>query len=921
VKGMVDISHNSKIILEQRYLLKDENGKIVETPEDMLHRVAKVMASIDLLYGKSVEETKSLEEQFYTMMDNLEFLPNTPTLMNAGTKVGQLSACFCLLIEDSMESIFGTLHDAAMIFKSGGGVGFDFSKLRPKDDAVSTTGGTSSGPLSFMKVYNAMIGVVKSGGKRRGAAMGGMRCDHPDIGDFIYSKMDEFNNDLENFNLSVAITDKFMEALEKDEKYELINPHTKQSIGKVSARIIWEHLCALSWLNGEPAMIFIDAMNKANPTPQIGSFEITNPCLTGDTLIAVADGRNYVSIKQLAEEGKDIPVYTWSGNDMTIRMGRNPRLTQHNTEIIKLNFTDGSSLKVTKNHRIMLRDGTYKEANQLLIGERIMPFYKIQYSQSNNKSKYWCVHQNKGILHKGEHKLIAEYMLGRPLDNNEVVHHIDFNSLNNSWNNLNVISEQLHNQIHTELMFGNNNPYHRFPSIKETLSKPRYGKENGMYGKHHSKETKEKISVKAKGKRHSPITEFKKGLIPKNKGIKTAWITTICPVCNNEMTYIKSNPIKTCSIGCHNTYRMWERKGIELNHIITSIEEIGQEDVYNLTVDDFHNYAVITKDYISEKGNRKLGGIIISNCGELPLLSYESCNLGSINLGKFVKYGKIEWDRLAEVVKLSVRFLDNVIDANKYPLSKIEEITKANRKIGLGVMGWADMLIKLGCKYDSEEAVETADFVMGFIEHKAKETSQELGKEKGNFPNFEKSIFVGEEYIIDPPYMRNATVTSIAPTGTISIIADASSGIEPVFSIISQRNVKDGFGKNLLEINPAAKEILKKQGKWAEFKKQLAESTCSKCIIIPQDIKEMIPTASQISPEWHVKMQAAFQKWVDNSISKTVNLPNSASVEDVMNVYILAYKSGCKGITVYRDGSRKFQLLEGGDGSCPTCPT
>jgi ribonucleoside-diphosphate reductase alpha chain len=570
----MDLSFNSKYTLNQRYLIKDESGKVVEAPEDMMRRVAKVVASAELLYGKSETETQDLENKFFEILTELEFMPNSPTLMNAGRPLGLLSACFRLPLKDDLIAIADSFKAMIIIQKMGGGTGFSLSDLRPEGDYIASTGGTSSGPLSFATMFDAGTACIKQGGKRRGANMGVMNNHHPDIMSFIYAKLDEDNNPYKNFNFSVGITDKFIEALEQNSKYELINPHGNKIIGKISAKLIWEHLCALSWMNGEPAVLFLDSIEKFNPTPTLGKLDATNPC------------------------------------------------------------------------------------------------------------------------------------------------------------------------------------------------------------------------------------------------------------------------------------------------------------------------------------------------GELPLLPYESCNLGSINLSKFVKYGKVDWERLEYVTRLAVRFLDNIIDVNKFPLIEIEEITKANRKIGLGVMGWADMLIEMGIKYDSDEAVQLGMKVMQFIQNIGHDMSEKLAGEKGAFPNWGISTYK------DGRPIRNATVTSIAPTGTISIIADCSYGIEPVFAIITQRNVEASMGKKFLEINPAVKKILKKELQWAGIKEALASGTC---VNLSKHIKDLVPTAQNIAPEWHLKMQAAFQKYVDNSISKTVNLPKSASVEDISNLYIMAYKLGCKGTTVYRNGSRMFQLLEESSGACPTC--
>ncbi|HET6866481.1 MAG TPA: adenosylcobalamin-dependent ribonucleoside-diphosphate reductase, partial [Solirubrobacteraceae bacterium] len=578
------LSENARVVLERRYLAKDDGGKPIETPEQLFRRVANNLAQAERNYGADEARVTEVEETFYRTLTGLDFLPNSPTLGNAGRPLQQLSACFMLPVEDSIDRIFDTIKATALVHQSGGGTGFAFSRLRPEGSLVRSTSGVASGPVSFMKVFDASTEAIKQGGTRRGANMGILSVDHPDIEKFIECKADMVT--CTNFNISVAVTEKFMQAAERGEAYELVDPHTGKVTGTRNAREIFEKLVANAWQNGDPGIVFIDRINagRANPVPKLGPIESTNPC------------------------------------------------------------------------------------------------------------------------------------------------------------------------------------------------------------------------------------------------------------------------------------------------------------------------------------------------GEQPLYAYDSCNLGSLNLAKFVvQRGNervFDYERLGEVVPICVRFLDNVIDMNKYPLPEIEDVSRRIRRIGLGVMGFADACMRLHIPYDSEAAVAFAEEVMGFIQQRADAASMALAKERGTFPEWDGSIYSMSKRYPERPRLRNSTRTTIAPTGTLSIIADCSGGVEPVFALAFTR--QHHLDRNnptqttkLTETNDYFAEVAKREGFYSqELMDDLAAGGhLADHAEVPDWVKRVFVTAHDIAPEWHVRIQAAFQRHTDNAVSKTINFSNEATVEDVARAYRLAYEEGCLGITIYRDGSRELQVL------------
>ena len=584
-KGTLDLSANAITVLERRYLVKDDQGRPTERPEDLFWRVARTVAAPDKSYGASDKAVEALAEAFFELMATRVWMPNSPTLMNAGRPLGQLSACFVLPVDDALSNgksgIYDTLRAMALVHQSGGGTGFGFSRLRPKNDVVRSTMGVASGPVSFMKLYDASTDVVKQGGTRRGANMGILRVDHPDILEFIACKNDI--TQVTNFNISVAVTDAFMQALEQGRPYDLVHPRTGKVVGQLDAHEVFRKIVHGAWKTGEPGVFFIDRANRYNPVPRLGSYEATNPC------------------------------------------------------------------------------------------------------------------------------------------------------------------------------------------------------------------------------------------------------------------------------------------------------------------------------------------------GEQPLLAYDVCNLGSINLGVFVQDGDVDWDRLRDAVHLCTHFLDNVIDANKYPLEEIDDLAKRIRRIGLGVMGWADLLVRLGVPYDSDEAVALGRKLMEFVDEESKRASEKLAGQRGAFPEWEHSIWGPDascardaqgERIRPMRRLRNCNLTTVAPTGTISIIAGCSSGIEPLFAVAFMRNQA---GVLMPDVNEDFVAIARREGWYADdLVQRIAESGHIHFDEVPAGWQRVFVTAHDVTPEWHIRMQAAFQAFTDSAISKTCNFPHSATEEDVEQIYRLAFQLECKGVTVYRDGAREMQVLSTG---------
>lgn len=932
------LTPNALEVLKPRYLLKNEKGEIIETPEEMVKRVVDVVVNVEHTYGcyddSAINEFK---EEMYNIIDSLEFLPNSPTLMSAGKPLNQLAACFVIPIDDNMDSIMTAVKENALISKSGGGVGQSFSRLRPEGDLVKSSMGTSSGPVSFMHMFNAITDVVKQAGTRRGANMGCLRVDHPDIETFIKAKDDLTK--LTNFNLSVGITDEFMEAVNAGKtEFNLINPRTKKVWKTINPIELFNLICDRAWKTGEPGLLFLDTINKNNTFP--GVIETSNPCLTGDTLIFTGDGRYIVTLEQLYKEFSSnpetfhVPVLTWDNKLQRNKFQKiNYVVDSGVKEVFEIVLDDNSSIEATANHKLLLSDGNKIEVKDLKIGNCLMPFAASNSGQDLN------VNLNNGKSDNYYH-LQAEYYFGANLDSfgthkdNFVIHHKDENHANNLHYNLELINASDHRSLHIS---GDNNPMIKWYgnadeevklSYRVKMSKAVSGEKNGMFGKQHSDHTKFLIGEQTKQymQDSSVIKKHKDG----NNRHRASLIKATLELLQlnnlefNEENYnnYRKKVAKTCPIysniintsvlfGYENIDKFFEFLLTEFNYKVVAIKSIGLKQVYDMNVDNNHNFAIATKailndvNYTNLTSIKKISGIISSNCGEQPLLPYEACNLGSINLMKCIKYtdGKPSFDfgKFRYLVIRAVRFLDDVIDAGTYPLPQIDEMVKKYRKIGLGIMGWGDLLYTLMIPYDSDKAVELISKIGQNLKEHANNASYNLALKRGVYPGYDKDSYLEH-------FNRNACITTIAPTGTLSIFAGCSSGIEPNFAIAYSRTSMD---KEYKYINPVFEKFCKDKNlninKIIDYINK--NGSLKDCEFLTEYERDVFKVSQDISPIWHVTAQAKFQEHVDNAISKTINLPKDCDVEVVKEVYKLAFETNCKGITVYRDGCRANQVL------------
>lgn len=945
-----ELSENARVVLAKRYLKRDAEGNPVEGPEDLFRRVADNIAQAEGKFGADPQQVEETAELYFNLMASLSFMPNSPTLMNAGRELQQLSACFVLPVEDSMESIFDAVKHTAMIHKSGGGTGFSFSRLRPGKDIVKSTSGVSSGPISFMKVFNQATEVIKQGGTRRGANMGILRIDHPDILDFIRCK--EESDQLNNFNISVGLTEEFMKAVAEDEEYSLRNPRTGEDVRKLKAREVFHLVVEKAHQNGEPGIIFLDRVNRDNPTPELGEMESTNPCVTGDSFVMTKDGPRQVcdllgSGFEVIVDGQPFP---------TTDRGFFATGTK---QVFRLTTKEGHHLRVTGNHPILQAASVSRHsvARKWTPASSLEPGDRIVLHDHRNCSEWEGMYSGAegyllGLLVgdgtlKRDKAVISVWCPARAVNDDALPstgvtgimaaaleaaatlpHRADFRG----WQKISGRGEyrmSLSAVRNLALDLGLE-PGRKVitPELEKCSSLFYEGFLGGLFDADGSVQGNLEKGISVRLAQSDPqLLEavqrmlLRLGIVSVIYRERRPAGKTLLPDGRGSVAECPTKAQHELVISRENVALFEERIGFNddvkkarLRALVGSFRRRMNRERFLATVDSvvLEGMEKVYDVQVPGVNAFDANGFYLHNCGEQPLLPYESCNLGSINLSRVLRYEgnrvSIDYDKLGHVITHSVRFLDNVIEMNRYPLDQIEEMTRKSRKIGLGIMGWADMLFRLGVPYNSEEAVALAEKVMGFVHQKGTETSQGLADERGVFPAHDGSIFD----LPGRPPMRNATVTTIAPTGTISIIANTTGGIEPLFAVAFQRNVLDN--QRLVEVHPYFKEVARREGFYSgELMERIAEEgTIQHISGIPDWVKRVFVTSHDISPEWHIRMQAAFQKYTDNAVSKTVNFPMEAAKKDIEEVYLLAYELGCKGVTVYRDGSRDDQVLSYG---------
>lgn len=951
-------------VLKERYFLKDDEGNSVENVEQMCWRVAWELARAEVKYGKTRDQVMILAREFYKVMGQRWFLPNSPTLMNAGKGNGlQYSACYVIPVPDSLPGIFDGVKYQGLIHQSGGGTGFSFSRLRPRGARVKSTMGVSSGPVGFMRIYNAATQEIKQGGMRRGANMGILRIDHPDVMEFIHCKDDGVG--ITNFNISLAVTDRFMEALGKDEEYELIAPQNRQVVGKLRALDVWQEIAESAWRTGDPGMIFIDRINASDANPiraQGWEVESTNPCVTGDTLVSTGEG--LVRMEEVVKS--HFPGGSRHGGNMAMVFDKRAMGGQEGglvdtsvfkfydvgeREVFRLTTKSGFELRATANHRMLTTKG-WVELKDLKADDKVLiqsgegrfgvkedlPFefgegnLPIRWSAELGQVLGWLV--GDGWLRTGDKNCRVGFTFGER--DEEIMQKLG--RVVNGWYGKEIkpvkrLRHTYHLSYHAKflveffLKLGVKAVKADEKGVPESIyMAPRWaviGFLQGLFSsdgtvRDSKKSNSDWVALTSKSKKLLQDVQLlllqlgiksrifdrsrksRKGMFPyvAKDGSKRSYTTDgklyelgifgeFRELFKEKVGFLNGD--KQLRLG-HTRHREKRRLQDPFVDRVLEVRKWGVERVYDVTEPISHSVVI--------------NGLVSHQCGEQPLYPFDACNLGSIFLNYFVKDKQIEWDKLREVVHTSTRMLDNVIEMNPFPLPQIADTVKKIRRIGLGVAGFADMLVKLEIPFDSEEALMLAEKMMKFINEEGHKESQALAFERGAFSMWKESVYA------DGKPMRNSTVTTIAPTGSIGILADTSGGIEPLFAIAYQHIVKIE-NRTLTFMNPLFEKVARERGFWSEaLMKKVAEAgTVRQIEEIPADVRAVFGTAHEIAPDWHVKMQAAFQKYTDNAVSKTINLPHNATVDDVKRAYMLAWETGCRGITVFRDGCKSEQVL------------
>ncbi len=1148
-------------IIKKRYLVTDEKGNILETPDEMLWRVAKCISEADKKFGKDAVAVDENARRFYKMMAQLRFLPNSPVLLEAGTNHnGQYSACFVVPLSDSLTDIFQALSDAAVIQKNNGGTGFNFSPIRPRGSSVRGIPNVAAGPIHYLKTFDTALSQILQGSKRHGGNMGILNVDHPDILDFI--KLKDSGSSIKNFNISVGITDDFMEKVKNNKEYDLKNPHNNEVVRKIKAREVFDLIAKKAWECADPGAIYLDRIQRSNPTPKLGKIDATNPCgeqpllpyescnlgsivLTNHFRDGVMDWnmlRNTVRdavhfMDNVIEENK-FPLQKIDENvKRTRKIGLGIMGFSHMLYKLGIPYNSDEAIKLSGEIMKFIKEEGMKRSCELAKERGVFPAFEesifvdtgfrprnatlttiaptgsislIAGCSSGIEPVFSLVSVRKALFKGDSYQEIVitdpvfeEVAKEKGFYSEELMKKIasrgsikDLEEIPEAVRKVFVTSHDVSYEWHLKIQ-ANAQKYTdnavsktiNFPNdatidqvkdafmlsyelgckgitiyrdgckefqimgVKKEEKKPSEIKQPEEQG---AKEEKAKLTPNAikvlekralakneKGevietpeelfdrisdfvgrsekefcsdeeckKIKNKFSEVQKNLEflcggtlifagQRNRTLSKCFVLPMHDSINDifntvrdniqilrsgggtgfNLSDIRSSYSKVSSTGenaagpveflraLNATMRTIKGRGgrkmgamaiLNIDHpdietFIKCKDVPGEVENLNLSVGITNEFMEAVRDDKSfklidprtkacvkevsatnlfdlisrhawgsgdpgvvfldtiQKGNTVpgLGKMTATNpCGEQPLFPYESCNLGSVNLSRFVKDGKIDWRRLEDVVRTGVRFLDDITSSNEYVLPEIESATKRTRKSGLGIMGWADMLIKLGIPYNSKEATDMAEVVMGFVNKVARSESQKLGQERGSFPAFKESTFNGKY-----DAMRNATVTTIAPTGSISIVADCSAGIEPLFAISYTMQNSMG-GENQVVMHPEFERIAKEEGFYSEelIEKVKAEGGVQHLDEVPEKVKRIFVTAHDIDPEWHVKMQASFQKYTDNAVSKTVNFKEDATVDQVKKAYMLAYSTGCKGITIYRDKSKDEQVLVRGSG-------